>query len=64
MIGRLFSQGISKDEEMLLVLKEVKRQDLQIQEVRARVPSLVVMARRKIQLDFSNCLSTKATIKR
>ena len=64
MIGRLFSQGISKDEEMLLVLQEVKRQDLQIQEVRARVPSLVVMARRKIQLDFSNCLSTKATIKR
>ena len=64
MIGRLFSQGISKDEEMLLVLQEVKRLDLQIQEVRARVPSLVVMARRKIQLDFSNCLSTKATIKR
>ena len=64
MIGRLFSQGISKDEEMLLVLQEIKRQDLQIQEVRARVPSLVVMARRKIQLDFSNCLSTKATIKR
>ena len=62
MIGRLFSQGISMDEETLL--QEVKRQDLQIQEVRARVPSLVVMARRKIQLDFSNCLSTKATIKR
>jgi hypothetical protein len=64
MIGRLFSQGISKDEETLLVLQEVKLLDLKIQEVRALVLSLVAMARRRILQDFSNYLSTKATIKR
>jgi hypothetical protein len=64
MIGRLFSQGISKDEETLLVLQEVKLLDLKIQEVRALVLSLVAMDRRRILPDFSNYLSTKATIKR